>query len=138
MAGDGFTAQAMPIIRRADCNYKANSFVLNGKVYGAISFETEDNGAATLEHTPWSLPTLNALVQINKALVIQCDIHCSQPAYWNSSGIGHHCLHQEWSIYVGKTCPGAARIAQMDYIRNEVGVGAAAFHEHNGTQCTPQ
>jgi hypothetical protein len=128
----------MGIDRRADCNYRANQFVVGGHTYGAISFETQDNGAATLARTPWSLPALNALVQITKALVIQCDIHCTQPAYWNSSGIGHHTLHPEWSSYTGKTCPGAARIAQMDYIRHEVTVGAAAFHEHNGTECNPQ
>src|SRR5688572_9113548 len=66
----GTTRQAMPLNRRADCNYKANSFWLNGVLYGAISFETEDNGYPTLDVTPWTFDQLQDLVGITTSAIL--------------------------------------------------------------------
>lgn len=121
---DGTIVQTMPLNRRADCNYKANAFQVpfwgspTGKLnVGAISFETQDEGAATLWNTPWTLPQVTAIVNAVAAIGHKYGIPYEQPATWNSRGVGHHSLHPEWSSYKGKTCPGAARIKQMDYVR---------------------
>jgi hypothetical protein len=137
-AWNGDAIQAMSIFRRADCNYKANRFLIGDRYYGAISFETEDRGAATLDQTGWTLEQLHTMIATLTALVIQHDVHCTAPAYWNSSGIGHHILHQEWSLYKGKTCPGATRIAQMDYIRRDVQERTAFILGELNRSCRPQ
>lgn len=127
--------QAIPLNRRADCNSRANSWSWNGRQYGAISFETQDRGSANLAYTPWSLPQLHAMIGALTCICVVYGVQCSEPAYWNSSGIGYHSRFREWSIYVGKTCPGAARIRQMGYIREQVARNLAAFSENTGWQC---
>jgi hypothetical protein len=62
-------------------------------------------------------------------------IPCTSPPYWNSGGIGHHCQFPEWSTFVGKTCPGAARIRQMDWVRGEVAGRVANYHSIVGGSC---
>lgn len=122
--GDGVMVQAMPFNRRADCNAKANSWLVpygvdgeTGKPayvrVGAISFETQDNGGASLETTPWNLAQFNALVGATAAIGHKYAIPYQYPLKWNDTGVGYHSQFPEWSIYVGKTCPGAARIRQM-------------------------
>lgn len=135
IATDGTAVQAIPFNRRADCNYKANRWH-NGKEYvGAISFETQDNGAATLPYTPWSVSQIETMVSILTCLCVQYGIWCSTPTAWNDSGIGYHSQYKEWSSYVGKTCPGASRIRQMDYIRNRVAGNLAEYGKATGWQC---
>lgn len=134
---DGTIIQAMSVHRRADCNYKANMFYLNSIPYGFISYEAADKGAATLDKTGYTLPQLHDMVCINTALVLQYGVHCTMPATWTSSGIGHHCLHDEWSQHNGP-CPGKARIAQMDYIRRDVTERVAHILQGMGKSCQPQ
>jgi len=114
---DGWIAQFVPFNRKADCNFRANAWTWQGRRYGALSIETEDRGAATLQTTPWTLEQLDTTVATLTCAAVCYPIACTQPARWDDSGIGHHCLYPEWSVYRGKTCPGAARIRQMDYVR---------------------
>lgn len=114
---DGTIKQSLPLNVRADCNYKANSFKVGVSTVGAISFETQDNGAITLAETPWTVEQLDTLTNVIAAIGHKYGIPYTQPAKWNDRGVGHHSLFPEWSTFVGKTCPGPARIRQMDYIR---------------------
>jgi hypothetical protein len=134
--------QNMPLNRRADCNYSANRWLENGTYWGAISFETQDDGAATVERTPWSVAQLRAMVNILTCLCVVYGITCNQPVSWNASGIGHHSLFpfqgvlsKAWTNVRGKTCPGAARKTQMDWIRAEVAKNLAAFGQETGWRC---
>ena len=121
---DGTIVQTMPLNRRADCNYKANRFKVpfwgspTGFLdVGAISFETQDEGAASLPNTPWTPAQLDAITNAIAAIGHKYGIPYTQPGAWTDRGVGHHSLFPEWSSYTGKTCPGAARIRQMDYVR---------------------
>ena len=133
--GDAAIVQAIPLNRRADCNAKANRWSFNGRSYGAISFETEDRGYPTLPTTPWSLGQLDAMSGALTSICVVYGMSCTEPATWSSSGIGFHSRFQEWSIYKGKTCPGAARIAQMAFIRDKVASNLAAFGAATGWRC---
>jgi hypothetical protein len=114
---DGTIVQAIPFNRRADCNAKANSFKAFGGTAGAISIETADLGAATLPTTSWPEAQLAAIVGAVAATGHKYGIPYSSPTAWNDRGVGHHSQFPEWSVFKGKTCPGAARIRQMDYVR---------------------
>jgi hypothetical protein len=118
--GRGLLRQIMPFNRRADCNSKANAWTADGQRRGAISFETQDDGGATLANTPWSGGQLEAIIHASAALNEAYGIpphHCAGPF---ERGIDGHAKFADWSIYVGKTCPGAARFAQIPYIHAEV------------------
>lgn len=137
--------QTMPLNRRADCNYKANRFLKGSTYVGAISFETDDRGATTLDQTPWSVGNHDSLIpvwgQVDSMIsALTCisvvyGVWCTVPTRWDDSGIGHHCLYPEWSSYIGKTCPGAARIRQMDYIRQQVANNLATISKETGWKC---
>lgn len=142
--GYKYLEQYMPLNRRADCNYSANRWfdATVGRYFGAISFETQDNGAATLNHTPWTLAQLGHMVNALTAICVCYGVQCTQPATWDRSGIGHHSLFpyqgvgsKAWTNVRGKTCPGYARIAQMDYVRSEVQLRMAAFVRETGFVC---
>ena len=137
--------QYMPLNRRADCNYTANRWLdtkAGGRYFGAISFETQDDGAATLNTTPWSLAQLGHMANALTAIGVCYGVMCTQPATWDGSGIGHHSLFPfqgigkpAWTNVRGKTCPGAARIRQMDYVRAMVADRMANFVRETGFQC---
>lgn len=131
---DGWITQLMPLNRKADCNYKANRFKVpffggSQLDVGAISFETQDEGSASLPFTPWTLPQVTAISNAVAAIGHKYGIPYVQPASWDARGVGHHSLFKEWSIYKGKTCPGAARIGQMDFVRSTAA---------NTCACAPQ
>jgi hypothetical protein len=131
------TEQYMPLNRRADCNYSANSWTgANGVVYGAASFESQDDGYMTLDVTPWNLTQIDAFVRALTLICVCYQVDCGQPATWDDSGIGHHSLFpyqgigsKAWTNVRGKTCPGAARIRQMDWIRGEVGRRVVEYYK---------
>lgn len=137
--------QAMPFNRRADCNYKANRFLVRNTYVGAISFEAQDRGSATLAVTQWSVGShdtlssvwgqVDSMVSALTCLSVCYGLWCTVPAYWNDAGIGHHSLFAEWSSFIGKTCPGAARIRQMDYIRQQVANNLAEYSKATGWKC---
>jgi len=135
---DGVIANLQPLNRRADCNYKANSFYISGDStrYGAIAFETQDNGYASLDFTPWSVEQSRSIINALTCLSVCYGILCTAPPSWNDSGIGHHVLFpNDWTNVAGKTCPGKARIRQMDYIRSEVANNLAGFINATGWKC---
>lgn len=135
--------QYMPTDRRADCNYSANSWRdLGGITRGAISFESQDNGSASVDRTPWTFEQVNSFTSILTVLAVVYGIQCTQPATWDSSGIGHHSLfpflgplRKSWTNVRGKTCPGKARIAQMDHIRSVVAHNLSVFGQETGWKC---
>jgi N-acetylmuramoyl-L-alanine amidase len=124
---DGTVAQMMPLNRRADCNAKANRI--------AWSFETQDRGAASVESTEWTLEQLASMIGVLTALCVCYRLPCYAVTGWNASGIGYHSQFPEWSIYRGKTCPGAARIRQMDYVRARVAANLVAYGSATGWEC---
>lgn len=132
---DGQTEQAIPIFRKADCNAKGNFFYKDGKPRGYISFETADFGGATLSTTPWTLPQMEFMISANFLICLAAGTSCQQCPGPYSSGIDYHSKFKEWSIYTGKTCPGAARIRQMDYLRFGVAERLAEFYKQCGGSC---
>lgn len=131
----GRLVQAMPVTVRADCNYKANRFLQGGRYVGAVSYETEDRGAATLDQTPWPVAQLGPIISSLTCIAVGWGLWCTAPAAWNDRGIGHHVQFTEWSSFTGKTCPGAARIRQMDGVRAGVATMLAEYSKATGWQC---
>lgn len=134
--------QYMPLNRRADCNYSANRWRDGVNYFGAISFETQDNGVQTLNSTPWTFRQLDLMVNALTCIGVVYGVACTAPATWDASGIGHHTLHPfqgigrpAWTNVRGKTCPGSARIAQMDEIRRRVANNLAQFAAHTDWKC---
>jgi hypothetical protein len=135
----------MELNRRADCNFSANRWVDPRAPYGAfgaVSFETQDLGSKTVDRTPWTFPQIGAMVGAITAICVAYNVHCVQPATWDGSGIGHHTLfpyqgigQKAWSNVRGKTCPGAARIAQMDEVRRQVQNRLALYSQTTGWKC---
>mgnify|MGYP002359830845 FL=1 len=130
----GQAGQFMSVLRRADCNTDANYWVYEGKPYGAISFETGDLGAATLETTPWNLAQLDTMIGLLTALAAQYDIGCNEVLSWNGKGIDYHTkfpyvdgIVKAWTKYKGKTCPGKQRKLQTPFIRQAVANRVAAY-----------
>lgn len=132
---DGSIVQLIPFTRRADCNAKANAWLRNGKIVGALSCETQDEGAPTLDRTPWPLAQFTSTAGMLAAQAVAYRIACTAPTTWDDTGIGHHSLFKQWSIYAGKTCPGAARIRQMDELRRLVASQIATFYQYAGGTC---
>jgi hypothetical protein len=107
---DGEIEQYLDTNVRADANFHANP--------RAISIETEDDGRPDI--TPWTAAQIVSLVRLIDWL---CTVHpkilrrrC--PA-WDQAGIGYHTMWgapSPWTPVEGKTCPGAARIPQVDGI----------------------
>lgn len=106
--GPDFAGRIFQVVhwdQRADCNYRANPF--------AVSCETQDRGSATLPTTPWSAAQIEQLAGIAAFAFLRDGVPLRLPPRWDAGGVGFHSQHAEWSKYTGKTCPGAARIAQM-------------------------
>jgi len=133
MTGPGI--QAVPLGRKADCNYKGNFFFKDGKPRGYISFETADFGGASLPTTVWSPSQLDFMIAVNFLSCVAYKTACSQCPTPYSSGIDYHSKFKEWSVFTGKTCPGAARIRQMDYIRSEVASRLIEYYAQCGGSC---
>lgn len=118
----GELVQFMPFTRRADCNFRANRWWDGRRWLGAASYETQDNGAASLGATPWTPAQFEALAQAMAAVAVKYGLETHEPPTWDASGIGHHSLYPAplWTNVPGKTCPGPARIAQMPALRARV------------------
>lgn len=131
---DGKVTQVVPFNVEAHSNYQGNSWAWSGQRYGSLSAETQDNGAATLDVTSWTVEQLRALVGWLTAVCAVYGIACTDVPVWNGSGIAPHNRHPEWSRGA-HSCPGKARTLQMDWIRGEVAGRLAKFHAHVGTTC---
>lgn len=116
----GLLVQVMPFTRRADCNAKANSWYEGGQLRGAISYETQDLGGATVNTTPWTEAQLETIAQLDAALADKYKIPVRRPLAWNDRGMDGHYRFKEWSIYTGKTCPGYARRDQFPRLEARV------------------
>ena len=139
--------QFMPFSRRADCNADANAWTYGGWTFGAISHETQDWGTSapqgSINVQPWTLAQFQLLAAVTAVECVTYQIHCTQPARWTDSGIGHHSLFPwlgtvgagSWTNVRGKTCPGRARIAQMDELRRQVTGIVADFYMFAGGAC---
>jgi hypothetical protein len=104
--------QMMDFLRRADANYKANQFYIDGVSYGAISIETEDDGSP--EENPWNVYQVKELIRFITWCCKTYSIPAELPTAWNAPGVGYHSLFpMVWSNVRGKTCPGSTRIKQF-------------------------
>lgn len=106
---DGRVAQLVEADQRADCNYKANQF--------AASVETQDVGYLAdpgIENTPWTDPQAAQLAGIAAFLHLRFGVPLRRCDTWNGGGVDGHRRFPEWSVYVGKTCPGDTRWEQID------------------------
>lgn len=97
----------------ADANFHGNSFILNGKLYGYVSIETQ--GYATDEWNPYQLAEIKKLLlwlsETHKFPLVKC-------ASATSPGVGYHTMWGApgpWTP-VAKDCPGAKRIKQFGSI----------------------
>lgn len=113
----GYTSiiQALPFNVRADNNYKANSWTENGVLHGAISVETQDDGSETnVEDDPWNTFQLEHLAGIAAFVHLRYGIPLDRVTdVWTDGGVDGHRAWPEWSLYVGKTCPGEKRWTQI-------------------------
>ncbi|WP_086846735.1 peptidoglycan recognition protein family protein [Amycolatopsis kentuckyensis] len=108
--GTGRIEQYVDTSLSAYANRDANDF--------AISFETWDNGDP--EHTPWTPAQVDSIIRLNSWLA---SVHPTIPRWQITSpygsGIGWHAMFgapSAWTKAVGKTCPGAPRIDQMQRV----------------------
>lgn len=104
----GRACQYMATDQRADNNAQANKF--------AASVETQDEGAAKLPTTAWTAEQVAQLAGMSAFLNLAEGVPLARPKSWNGGGIDGHRAFPEWSIYVGKTCPGDARWAQIPLV----------------------
>lgn len=106
----GVFEQYREFTREADANYRANSFVRDGRRYGFLSVETQG-----LERGRWDPPQLDAI----KAFLLWAAREfgfplapCPGPY---APGVGYHTMFGApgpWTP-VAKTCPGPDRIRQF-------------------------
>ena len=111
--------QAVPFTVRADNNYHANSWFVNGERVGAISVETQDNGNNTdpgIANAPWNRYQLEHLAGTAAFLALRYGIPLQRCATWDDQGVDGHRAYPEWSKYVGKTCPGQTRWEQIPLV----------------------
>lgn len=93
--------------READANYKANSWLKDGKRHGFLSVETQGGGSG--RWTPYQIESIkDFILQTSKEHGFPLKV----PKDWNSKGVGYHTQFSEWSNVRGKTCPGPERIEQ--------------------------
>jgi hypothetical protein len=116
--GLGYTElqQWVPFNVRADNNAKANSWFVNGQRVGAISVETQDNGSTNdpgIAKAPWNPFQVEHLAGTAAFLNLRYGIPIARCPRWDSRGVDGHRAHDEWSVYVGKTCPGQTRWGQI-------------------------
>jgi hypothetical protein len=105
---DGRVAQLVDTDTRADNNYKANP--------RAGSIETQDAGYLAdpgIANTPWSDPLLAQLAGIAAFYNLRHNVPLARPFTWDAPGMDGHRAFPEWSVYVGKTCPGQSRFEQI-------------------------
>lgn len=132
----GNVIQCVPFNVRADVNAAANSFQLLDRpgTFGALSAETQDNGGATVNQTPWTWPQIGFLVGWLTAACFTYQFSCGDVPHPKGSGIAPHNRWNEWSMSA-HSCPGSARTVQMDGIRGAVATRLADIYQHCGENC---
>lgn len=117
---DGTIVQTCPFVRCADNNYRANKWFVDGEWRGAISYETQDLGGATVNYTPWTHDQLESIAQLDAALSAKYQIPVQPTPGPFQQGFEGHYRFPEWSIYQGKTCPGFMRRGQFGYLMDRI------------------
>ena len=110
---DGHSYQYRDTEREADANFKANSFIKNGKRYGYVSLETQGYGDG--EWTKAQLEEIKGwILFMHKQHKMPLTVCKSS----QSPGVGYHTLFGSPSPWtpVAKSCPGPKRIKQFNEI----------------------
>lgn len=138
----GKIIQCVPFNRAAHCNADANEWFEGGARRGALSMETQDNGNGNgnpshpnhdrLRTTQWDLAQFGMIASIMTAWCATYRLKCWMPFEWDVSGMGYHSLHKEWSVHIGKSCPGKARIGQFPELLNHVASRLAHYYDAVG------
>ncbi len=141
----GQLGQYMDTETRADNNFRANEFSVNGISCGAVSIETGDQ-SPDLSKTFSDLGQLDVLVDLIAWLCETHDIPARKCPSSREPGIGFHSmwglnelgpgdgtfghitdekgrnirLNNEWTNAVGKSCPGAGKISEFNRLIDEV------------------
>lgn len=94
-------------------SYRAEGF--------CISIETQDYGSkqSSIEVQPWTPAQIESLARVCADAHVRWGVPLRWADAWDGSGIGHHTMWgapSNWTTVRGKTCPGAARKAQVPQI----------------------
>lgn len=117
---DGRLLQSMPFNIVAHTSYKANRFLVPGVGWcGQLSVESQDQGAATLNQTPWSPAQFEVLCQAWAACCVAYGIPVQPVPSAYGRGVSQHNAFAEWSKSA-HSCPGVARTAQMPAMRARI------------------
>jgi hypothetical protein len=117
---DGRLLQSMPFNIVAHTSYKANRFYVSGVGWcGQLSVESQDQGAATLNQTPWSPAQFEVLCQAWAACCVAYGIPVQPVPSAYGRGVSQHNAFADWSKSA-HSCPGTARTAQMPAMRARI------------------
>lgn len=118
---EGPRTQLLPWDRVGISSYRANPF--------CIGVETADRQGANIEAEPWSEGQLQAMAEICVEFAQRTGYPIERATAWDGHGIGYHSMwgqntvlfpnRNPWTMYKGKTCPGAFRISQFDEVLAE-------------------
>lgn len=114
---DGTFEQYRSFGREADAQFKGNSWIgADDRRYGFISIESQGMGPGT-----WSEAQLRAIQEFvlwasqEYGFPLRV-VTTENPADVTHGGVGYHTMFSDWSNVAGKTCPGARRKKQFDYV----------------------
>lgn len=117
---EGRLLQSMPFNIVAHTSYKANRFYVPGVGYcGQLSVESQDQGSATLNQTPWSPAQFEVLCQAWAAACVAYGIPVQPVPSAYGRGVSQHNAFAEWSKSA-HSCPGVARTQQMPAMRARI------------------
>lgn len=110
---DGTIEQYRSVLREADANYKANSWLAGGRRLGAVSIETQ--GFAGGKWTGKQIESIKAIVRwLNAEHGVPFQTVAQPlPPDLAHGGVSYHTRFKAWSNVAGKTCPGPKRIMQF-------------------------
>lgn len=110
---DGSIEQYRDTNYEADANYRANSWVVNGRRHGFVSVETQGYGPGK-----WGPAQLSAIKRLILELSEEHNFPIRVAPGPFSPGVGYHTMWgspSDWTP-VAKSCPGPARITQFENI----------------------
>lgn len=111
---DGKIEQYRSVLREADANLGANSYVIGGVRHGAVSIETAGLGSGV-----WNAAQLESIKELvlwlNKEHGIKLQPVLTPNPSKDQGGVSYHTRFRSWSP-VAKSCPGPKRIEQYKTI----------------------
>ena len=110
---DGYSYQYRDTEREADANFKANSFIKNGKRYGYVSLETQGYADGF-----WTKAQIEEIKDWILFMYNEHDMPLRRCTHSQDPGVGYHTLFGSPSAWtpVAKSCPGPNRIKQFNEI----------------------